>query len=202
MDAALTWLGNNRDALIVALIGGVVLLMVAALWNRGTAILRRLRERQQLAKEQKKEREARGLERQQLAKEQKKREEERQRCQQQFRDSSAASWVSLPPETDVGQVIVGYLSHGYPHWKFREERVRGDVVDLEFAVKATAVGREIVRKPEDEGNELGPGERAAQKFHSGAEVTLGPFVDDPTVFGDPRGLAMYRVRIRVSAVPD
>ena len=142
MDAALTWLGNNRDALIVALIGGVVLLMVAALWNRGTAILRRLRERQQLAKEQKKEREARGLERQQLAKEQKKREEERQRCQQQFRDSSAASWVSLPPETDVGQVIVGYLSHGYPHWKFREERVRGDVVDLEFAVKATAVGRE------------------------------------------------------------
>ena len=77
MAAVLTWLSDNRDVLIV----GVVLLVLAALGKWGTAILRRLRERQRLAKDQKKERPSREVERQQrLAKEQKEREEKRQRC--------------------------------------------------------------------------------------------------------------------------
>ena len=217
MDPVLTWLSDNRDVLIA----GVVLLVLGALGKWGTAILRRWRERQRLAKDQKKERPSReeerqqrlAKERQQLAKEReeerqqlaKEREEERQHCLQQFDSCAAANWVGLPPETDVGKVIVGYLSdylwRGCPYWKFRGESVSGDVVDLKFAVKATVFGREIVRKPEDEGNELGPAERAAQVFHSGAEVTLGPFVDDDTVFGD--GLFGYvSVCIRVSKVPD
>ena len=145
------------------------------------------------------------LEKYRLAKEQKERdeerEEERQRCRQQFHVSPTTNWVYLPPETEAGQVIVGSLSDGYPHWKLIEECVRGDLVNLSFAVKATSLGRAIVRKPEDGDNELGPAERAARKFHSGAEVTQGRFVDDHTVFGSPL-FGYVLVRIKVSNVPN
>ena len=109
--------------------------------------------------------------------------------------------MSLPPETDAVQVIVGYLSDGHPHWTFLIEHDRGSIVDLQFAVKATALGREIVRRPEDEGNELGLGERAAQKFDSRAEVTRGRFVGhDPCFFGSFFGYVLVRITVR--NVPD
>ena len=176
MDAVLTWLSDNRDALII----GVVLLVLAVLGKWGTAIPKRLRERRRLAKEQKE------------------REEERQHCLQEFL-SKPTRRVYLPPETAAGQVIMGYLSD-YPHWKFLEESDRGDVVDLTIAVNATSLANEIAGAEEPD-NELGPAERAARTFHGGAEVTRGPFVDAPTV----TGTALYGyvpVNIRVSKVPD
>ena len=106
----------------------------------------------------------------------------------------------LPPETDAGQVIMGYLSD-FAHWKFMEERERGEVVDLTIAVNATSIGREIASPEEEEGNELGPAKRAAQTFHSGAEVTQGTYVDDPTVSGTPL-YGYVPVRIKVNKVPD
>lgn len=127
------------------------------------------------------------------------REEERQRCREKF-DSNRVRRLYLPPKTDAGQVIMGYLSD-YAHWKFIDEHVRGEVVDLTIAVYATSIGKEIVRLREDEGDELGPAKRAAQKFHSNAEVTQGTFVNDPTVSGNPL-YGYVPVRVKVSNVPD
>ncbi|MDE0170782.1 MAG: hypothetical protein OXS29_14955 [bacterium] len=197
MDWHETWWGQL--AIIVG--GGVILLLVSALARKGTAIRRNLQERRELVKEEKQLREKSELETEQLAKEQRKREEERQRYRQRFRSCPTTSWTFLPPETDAGQVIVGYLSDGHPHWKFMEERVCGEYVDLEFAVKATAMSKELVRHPEDEGNELEPGRRAARIFHSGAEVMQGSYVDDYVVFGSPL-FGYVLVRIKVGIVPD
>lgn len=193
MDAVLSWLSDNRDPLIV----GLLLLVVASLGKWRTAT-RRWRDRRRVTKEQKMEWEEKELERRRVAEQQKEREEERKRCLQRFLALPSSNW-EWRPETDAGKIIVGCLLEDR-HWEFMTEKARGDVVDLEFAVKAT-LGGELVRAREDEGNPLGPGERAARSFHSNAEVTRLRFVDDPYKFGS----ALHRyvlVRIRVSKVPD
>lgn len=127
------------------------------------------------------------------------REEERQRSRTKFA-SNRVRRLYLLPETDAGQVIMGYLSD-YPHWKFIEEHASGDVVELTLAVNATSIGKEIASPGEDEGDELGPAKRAAQVFHTGAEVIPGTYVDDHTVSGNPL-YGYVPVRIKVNKIPN
>ena len=130
---------------------------------------------------------------------QKEREEERQRRIEKF-DSNRLRRLYLPPDTLAGQVIMGYLSD-YSHWTFIEEHISGDVVELTLAVNATSIGKEIASPGEDEGDELGPAKRAAQAFHTGAEVTPGTYVDDHTVSGNPL-YGYVPVQIKVNKIPN
>ena len=76
------------DELVVGLVTLVVGTLLLGLGKWRTIILRRLRERRRLVKEEEKLREERKLERRQLAKHLHQPEEERQRCLQLFASSA------------------------------------------------------------------------------------------------------------------
>ena len=173
MDAVFGWLSDNRDAVIV----GVVVIMVAVLgkWAKATFTYRLLRlqgwiAQRRLKQEQKKEKE--------------KREEEQRLCKQRFVEES-----SPPPHTDAGQVTVGALLD--TGWEFVDESE-----DQEFVVLSFVTGRGL-------NGHVPPGValpvlRAAQKYHSGAEVVWRRSLDNSQMY--PYG--HLNLGIRVSRTPN